>query len=705
VKNPYLTRILISYLTPILMTLSLNASAQQDDDPYQWLEDVTGAKSMEWVNAENAKSRKELESRPEFKALHERLLAIYNSKERIPSVQKRGKWLYNFWQDEKSPRGLWRRATLEEYRKKDPAWETVLDIGKVGADENVNWVFKGADCLYPDYRRCMVSLSRGGADAVEVREFDVDDKQFVKGGFVLPESKGDVDWRDRDTLYIARDFGPGTLTSSGYPRIVKEWKRGTPLAAAKTIFEGQESDVGTSAYTVNEKDRRYDLLHRAITFWEGEDFVLAGGKWVLLDTPRDASISAANHRLLVRLKSDWKLPGATWKAGSLIAMDLDKFLAGERSFAAIFEPAERVALQSFTITRDVVVLDILDNVKSRIVEVRNAGGKWVAKDVEVPPSSAVGVSAVDRNDSDDYWMTVTSFVEPTTLYLVTPGGLTTRTQPAREKMKSLPAFFDAKGLTTRQFEAASKDGTRIPYFVVMREGTKLDGSNPTILYGYGGYEISMLPSYSGTIGAAWLEKGGVWVLANIRGGGEFGPAWHTTAIREGRHKTHDDFIAVAEDIEKRAITSPKHLGIMGGSQGGLLVGATFTQRPELFKAVVCQVPLLDMGRFNKLLAGASWQGEYGNPDDPADWAFISKYSPYQNVVKEKKYPRVLFYTSTRDDRVHPGHARKMVAKMEEQGHDVLYYENTEGGHAAGSTPAQQAFMWALTYTFFLNELR
>ncbi len=698
-NDSYLTRIFISYLTPILMTASFVASAQQGDDPYLWLEDVTGAKAMEWVAKENARSKAELEARPEFKALHERLLAIYNSRERIPAAQKRGEWLYNFWQDEANPRGLWRRTTMDEYRKKDPAWETVLDVGKVGADENVNWVFKGADCLYPDYRRCMVSLSRGGADAVEVREFDVEDKQFVMGGFVLPESKGDVDWRDGDTLYIARDFGPGTLTQSGYPRIVKEWRRGTALAEAKTIFEGKESDVGTSAYVVNEKDRRYEMLHRAITFWEGEDFILAGGKWVLLDTPRDAAVAVANHRLLVRLKTDWKLPGATYKAGALVATDLDKFLAGGRSFAAIFEPTERVALQSFAITRDVIVLDLLDNVKSRIVEVRYGAGKWVATDVTVPPSSAIGVSALDRNDSNDYWMTVTSFVEPTTLYLATPGN------GAREKMKSLPAFFDAKGLTTRQFEATSKDGTRIPYFVVMRAGTKLDGSNPTILYGYGGYEISMLPSYSGTIGAAWLEKGGVWVLSNIRGGGEFGPAWHTTAIREGRHKTHDDFIAVAEDVIKRGITSSKHLGIMGGSQGGLLVGAAFTQRPDLYRAVVCQVPLLDMRRFNKLLAGASWQGEYGNPDVPADWEFISKYSPYQNVVKEKKYPRVLFYTSTRDDRVHPGHARKMVAKMEEQGHDVLYYENTEGGHAAGSTPAQQAFMWALTYTYFLNELR
>ena len=675
------------------------AHAQATDDPYQWLEDVTGERPLAWVNEQNAKSRGELEARPEFKAIHERLLSIYNSRERIPDVQKRGAWLYNFWQDAQSPRGLWRRTTMEEYRKKDPAWETILDVGKVGADENTNWVFKGASCLYPDYRRCLVSLSRGGADAVEIREFDIEKKEFVKGGFVLAESKGGASWLDIDTLYIERDFGPGTLTTSGYPRIVKEWKRGAPLADAKVMLEGKEADVGVSGAVIHEKDRKYELLSRDITFWESENFIREGGKWVLLDTPRDARVSAAHHWLLVNLRTDWKLPAATYKSGSLIGMNLDRFLAGEREFTVIFEPAERVALQDFAVTRDTIVLDILDNVKSRIVEVRRDGGKWVSNEVVVPASSAIDVAAVERNESDDYWMTVTSFVEPTTLYLATPG------RSERQRLKWLPAFFEAKGIVTRQFEATSKDGTKIPYFVVMRESAKTDGGNPTILYGYGGYEISMLPSYNGAIGASWLERGGIWVLANIRGGGEFGPQWHTTAVRDGRQKTHDDFIAVAEDVIKRGITSPKHLGIMGGSQGGLLVGATFTQRPELFKAVVCQVPLLDMRRFNKLLAGASWMGEYGDPDKPEDWAFISKYSPYQNVAKDKKYPRVLFYTSTRDDRVHPGHARKMVAKMTGQGHDVLYYENTEGGHAAGSTPAQQAYMWALTYTFFLNELR
>ncbi|MGZ5084721.1 MAG: hypothetical protein ACXWHA_15675, partial [Usitatibacter sp.] len=515
------------------MAASMAANAQQDD-PYQWLEDVTGDKPMEWVKGENARSTAELEARKEFKPLHERLLAIYNSRERIPSATKRGEWLYNFWQDEKNPRGLWRRTTMDEYRKSDPKWETVLDIGALGAAENVNWVYKGAHCLYPDYKRCLVSLSRGGADAVEIREFDAERKEFVKGGFVLPESKGDASWRDADTLYIARDFGPGTLTKSGYPRIVKEWKRGTPMADAKVIFEGKEDDVSSSAQVVNEKGRRYELLSRNFTFWESDEYILdASGKWVMLDTPKDAQVSAANGWLLVQLRTPWAVGGATLKAGSLVGIDLDRFLAGARNFTTIYEPSERAALQSFAVTRNLLVLDLLDNVKSRIVEARRADdGRWALRDVAVPPSSAIGVAALDRDASDDYWMTVTSFVEPTTLYLASPG------KDAREKMKGLPAFFDAKGLVTRQYEATSKDGTKVPYFVVMREDAKLDGSNPTILYGYGGYEISMLPSYSGTIGAAWLERGGVWVLSNIRGGGEFGPEWHRAAQREGRHRTH-----------------------------------------------------------------------------------------------------------------------------------------------------------------------
>jgi prolyl oligopeptidase len=680
------------------LLLAASAFARAQEDPYLWLEDVTGEKAIAWAKAENAKSQPLIEGKKEFKPIHERLLAIYNSRERIPTAQKRGEFLYNFWQDAQNPRGLWRRTTLAEYRKAQPAWETVLDLDMLGAAESEKWVFKGANCLYPEYRLCMLQLSRAGADAVVIREFDTVKKEFVKGGFELAEAKGEAAWIDADTLWVATDFGPGTMTRSGYPRIVKEWARGKPLAEAKVLYEGKETDVGVGLEVSNERGRTYARFSRAVTFFEREEFIRVPGGFRQFGVPLDARIQTANGLLFVRPRTDWKPAGVTYKAGSLVTVDLDRFLDGYRGFDLLFEPGARVSLQDYAVTKDAVLLDVLDNVRSRVIEARFRNGDWEKRDVALPAAASVGVEAVDRDEGDDYWLTIMSFLEPTTLYLAKAG------TDAREKLKSLPAFFDARGLVVKQQEATSKDGTKIPYFLVMREGTKFDGSNPTVLYGYGGFEISMTPFYSGTAGSAWLEKGGIWVLANIRGGGEFGPEWHRTAQREGRVKTHDDFIAVAEDLIARKVTSPRRLGIMGGSQGGLLVGAAFTQRPELYRAVVCQVPLLDMKRYNKLLAGASWVGEYGNPDEPKDWEFISKYSPYQNVVKGKKYPKVFFYTSTRDDRVHPGHARKMVAKMKDQGHDVLYFEYMEGGHAAGTNPSQQAYTWALTYTFFLNEL-
>jgi hypothetical protein len=453
-----------------LIAMPIAAAAQED--PYIWLEDVTGDKPMAWVKEQNAVSVKELEARPEFKQMHERLVAIYNSRERIPNVQKRGNYLYNFWQDADNPRGVWRRTSMEEYRKKDPRWETVLDIGKLSADENEKWVFKGANCLYPDYTRCLVTISRGGADAAEIREFDTVTKQFVKDGFVLKESKGSADWRDRDTLYIDRDFGAGTLTTSGYPRQVKEWKRGTPVDSAKLVFEGKESDVGVNVNVIEEKGRRYEMISRSITFWESEDFIRVGDKFVMLDTPRDAAVGAANGTLFVQLKSDWKLAKGTYASGSLLAFNLDGFLEGRKQPTVLYEPTERAALRSYVLTRDMILLDILDNVKSRVVEMRRKGDRWVSTTVKLPPSSVVSVAALDRHESNDYWMTVTSFVEPTTLYLAKPG------DADREKMKYLPAFFEAKGLKTVQYETTSKDGTKIPYFVVMREDTKLDGSNP-----------------------------------------------------------------------------------------------------------------------------------------------------------------------------------------------------------------------------------
>ena len=651
------------------------------------------------MKRQNAVTQPAIESSPGFVELHRRLLGIYNSRDRIPRVKKRGRWLYNFWQDERNPRGVLRRTTLEDYRKKRPEWETILDFGALSAEDNEKWVYKGVECLYPEYKRCIVSLSRAGADAVEIRELDVETRKFVKDGFRASESKGSVAWRDANTLYVARDFGPGTLTRSGYPRLVKEWTRGTPISSAAPVFEAKEEDVGAWPMVVNEPGRKYELVTRIIEYPSNtETFIRVGSRWQYIETPRDADVSVFDGMVVVRLRSDWRPANRTFRAGSLVAADLDMFLSGRRDFEIVFEPAKRVSLQDYAATQSYLLLELLDNVKGRVVEARRLGGRWQLREVQVPEAASVKVAAVDRDENDDYWLTVTSFIEPTTMYLATAGG------NAREKMKSLPAFFDAKGLVVEQHEATSADGTRVPYFVVRREGMKLDGRNPTILYGYGGFEISMTPNYSGTVGAGWLERGGVWVLSNIRGGGEFGPAWHNVAKREGRHKTHEDFIAVAEDLIRRGITSPRKLGIMGGSQGGLLVGAAFTQRPDLFGAVVSTVPLLDMKRYHKLLAGASWIGEYGDPDNPKDWEFLSKYSPYQNVSEDKKYPKVLFATSTRDDRVHPGHARKMFAKMKDQGHDVMYFEYLEGGHAAGALPAQQAYTWALIYTMLWNTL-
>lgn len=676
--------------------LSLNAFAQ--NDPYLWLEDVTGQKQLAWVKEQNQRSKPVLENTAGFKQMQSRMLDTMTSQERIPYVVKRGDHLYNYWKDATYPRGLLRRTTLEEYRKADPKWEPLLDIGQLAADENVQWDYKGTDCLYPAYRRCLISLSRGGADAVEVREFDMVTKQFVSGGFRLAESKQDVTWADADTLYVARDFGPGTLTRSGYARIVKAWKRGTPLAEAKTLFEAKEEDIGAGAMVVNEPGRSYHRITRSISVRYGEEYLLQGGKWVLLDTPKDADVSTYSSMLMLRLRSDWKPAETVFKSGSLIAGDLDKFMAGGRDFEVLFEPQQRAFLNDYTVTKSFVLLDIMDNVKARVTELRREGGQWKRRDVGVPQMASVSLTAFDRDTSDDYWLTVASFIEPTTLYLGKSGS------DARERLKGLPAFFDAKGLEVAQYEATSKDGTRVPYFIVKRAGLKLDGTHPTILYGYGGFEIPSMPFYSASVGVGWLERGGVWVVANIRGGGEFGPAWHQVARREGRQKTHDDFIAVGDDLVRRRITSPAHLGIYGGSQGGLLVGVAFTQRPDLFNAVVSSVPLFDMRRYHKLLAGASWMSEYGDPDKPADWDFIGKYSPYQNLFKDKKYPTVFITTTTRDDRVHPGHARKMVAKMEAQGHDVLYFENAEGGHGSGTTPEQQAYVSSLIYAFFRKQL-
>jgi prolyl oligopeptidase len=674
------------------------------DDPYLWLEDVQGERALNWVRERNAVSQKELTSRPEYAPIRSQVLEVLNAKDRIPYVSRRGNWLYNLWQDEAHKRGLWRRTTLSEYRKAEPAWDTVIDLDALGKAEGENWVWGGASCHGPDYRRCLVSLSRGGADAKVVREFDVVAKTFVKDGFVLPEAKSSVDWIDANTVYVSTDFGPGSMTDSGYPRIVKRWKRGTPLSEAVTMFEAEKADVSAGVSVDRTPGHERTLFIRAIDFYHQDTFLLQGDKLVKLDIPSDASPSFMRDTLLLSIRSDWKLGEQRFPAGSLLYADAAAYLRGERKLRALFTPTKTRSLAGFTTTRDHVIVDVLDNVASKLEQWRKRGGEFVFSEIKAPFPGTLGVSSLhdellkDDPLADNYLMTYTDFLTPDSLFLATAGS------DSRELLKSRKPLFDARGMRVEQRFATSKDGTRVPYFIVWPQGAKADGENPTLLYGYGGFEISLNPWYSGGVGRAWYQRGGVYVVANIRGGGEFGPQWHQSALKANRQRSYDDFIAVAEDLVAQKVTSSRHLGIQGGSNGGLLVGAVFTQRPGLFNAVVCQVPLLDMRRFNQLLAGASWMAEYGNPDLPEEWRFISAYSPYQNVKPDVKYPRVLFTTSTRDDRVHPAHARKMVAKMLAQGHDPLYYENIEGGHGGAADNEQRAHLQALEFAYLWQQL-
>lgn len=682
-----------------LMSFAESVQPAAPADPFLWLEDVQSDRALTWAREQNAVTQRELEASPDFKPINERLLAIYDSKARIPYVSKQGEFYYNFWRDAQHVRGLWRRTTLAEFRKESPAWETVLDLDALATAEKENWVWKGTDWLRPGYERVLLNLSRGGGDAIVVREFDVPTKSFVKdNAFNLAEAKTDVAWRDRDHLYVGTDFGPGSRTDSGYPRIVKEWRRGTPLSAARIVFEGTATDVSVSASVSERFGYHREFLHRSITFFSGETHLRVGDAFTKLDVPDDARVGTFKEFITVTLRSAWTVGGKTYAAGALLSAPWDKFLAGGRDFEVLFQPGPRTSLAGFSTTRQHILLNELDNVRNRLYVLTREGAAWKRTPLPAPEFGSVSASAVD-DESDDYFLNVAGFLTPSSLYLGTIG------QEKRDLLKQLPAFFNAEGLEVSQHEAVSKDGTRVPYFQVSRTGLKLDGSHPTLLYGYGGFQISMTPSYGAASGAAWLERGGVYVLANIRGGGEFGPTWHQAALKENRQRAYDDFIAIGEDLIARRVTSTPHLGIMGGSNGGLLMGVMLTQRPDLFGAIVCQVPLLDMQRYSKLLAGASWMGEYGNPDVPAEWAYISRYSPYQNIRPGAKYPRVLFTTSTRDDRVHPGHARKMAAKLEAQKADVLYYENIEGGHGGAANNKQSAYMGALAYTFLLKQLK
>ncbi len=678
-------------------------AARAGDDPYLWLEDIDGARALDWVRERNAEAEREFAADARFQPLRRELLRVVDSDERIPFVARMGAHYYNFWRDARNPRGLWRRTTLAEYRKAAPAWETVLDLDALAQAEGENWVWQPPECLRParagePYRRCLLRLSRGGADAVVVREFDLQDKRFVDGGFALPEAKSSVSWKDIDTLWVGTDFGPGSMSAAGYPNVAKEWKRGAPLTAARTVFTGQAADIGVAVESEFARGRRVDWVQRWITQRDVERFVLIDGRRVAVDIPRDALPRLFGEWLIVRLRSAWTAGARSLVDGAVLAIGFDAFLRGERNFDVLYAPAPGRALQSIAQTESALLFTELDRVRARLIEARHDGRRWTIRRVPAPDNAQISVAATDWA-TDEYFVTLQDFTTPTTLYRAEVG-LTDWSRA--ERLKAPPAFWNADGVNVRQLEATSGDGTRVPYFVVARDAP--DGARPVLLYGYGGFEVAQRPFYSGVFGKGWLEAGGVFVLANIRGGGEFGPAWHRAALRENRQKSFDDFIAVAEDLVARGIAHPGRLGIMGGSQGGLLVTGAMVQRPELFGAVVAQVPLTDMLRFHKLLAGASWIGEYGDPDKPADRAYIEKYSPYQNVRKDAKYPPLYLVTSTRDDRVHPGHARKMAARMIEYGHDVRYFENVEGGHGAAANNAQSARMWAQAFTFLWRSL-
>ena len=689
---------LLKYFLLGIILLPSFISAQSKGDPFLWLENIDSPKSMKWVKAQDTITVKALEKFPDFQKLYESNFKILNSKERIAYPSIRGKYIYNFWQDSVNERGLWRRTSLESYLSSSPKWETVIDIDSLSKADGVKWVYKGAEYLYPDYNLCLVNLSRGGSDATVVKEFNLITKKFVEDGFTLPEAKQDVSWIDKDHLFVGTDFGKGSMTTSGYPRIVKEWTRGTPLSDAKTIFSGQSSDVAVGGLEINTPESTYKFVQRGITFYTSDLYTIINDSLIKLDLPNDIQFDGIfKNQMLLELKSDWKVGGKVYDQGSLISIDYNKFLKGDKDFSLIYKPGPRESIVSVGNTKDFLLINRLDNVRGELYKYTLNNNEWYGERINAPDYGTIEV--ISTSDfSDRFFFTYTNFLNPSTLYLYEEDGTI-------KKVKSLPQFFDAGNFEVKQHEAISKDGTKIPYFIVYNKNIKYNGENPTLQYAYGGFEISMRPYYSATIGTEWLSRGGVYVLANIRGGGEFGPKWHLAAIKQNRQKAYDDMAAVSEDLIKRKVTSPKHLGVMGGSNGGLLVGVMLTERPDLYNAVVCQSPLLDMKRFNKLLAGASWMGEYGNPDNPKDWAYIKKYSPYQNVFKDKKYPPVLFTTSTRDDRVHPGHARKMAAKMESYGDHVYFYEYTEGGHSAGVTNKEVAFESALTFSFLWMNLK
>lgn len=663
-----------------------------DDDRFLWLEELDSPEAQRWVAERNGETLTALGD-AEFKGLKDAIRETLDSKERIPYPEWHGDgFYYDFWRDADHPRGLWRRTTLEQFRRDAPEWDVLLDVDALNAAEGENWTWSEATLLPRSFDRCLISLSRGGADAVVVREFDLGERTFVKDGFALPEAKSAACWIDQDTIFVGTDFGADSMTSSGYPRIVKRWRRGTPLTEADVVFAGRPEDVLVSAGHDATPGFERDHVYRMIDFHRWELFLFsADGDLVRLDVPDDASAEWHREWLLIRLRSAW----LGHPAGALLATRFDDFLAGGRDLTVLFTPDARTSLSGYEWTRHHLLLLTMTDVRTSAFVLTPGEDGWRREPLPGAPDSDDDLRLVDTDPERDdaYLIASEGFLRPATLHLGRIGG------PA-EVLKREPAFFDTAGMAVRQFFAVSADGTRVPYFVVGGPGNA-----PTILHGYGGFEISLTPGYDGALGRGWLALGGTYVVANIRGGGEYGPDWHQAALRENRLRAYEDFAAVAVDLVTRGITTPERLGITGGSNGGLLMGVMLTRYPELFGAVVASVPLLDMSRYTKLLAGNSWAAEYGDPDVEDDWSFLRGYSPYHQVRPDRPYPPILFLTSTRDDRVHPGHARKMAAKLRELGHEVAYYENVEGGHRGAADNEQAATVRALSLRFLRRELR
>ena len=681
-----------------LMGIVAANGADSVEDPFIWLEEVHGAKALAWVKEHNARSTGALKADPDYQHGYDALLEILDATDRIPLGNVDHQYVFNFWQDAAHPKGVWRRTSVADYATPEPRWEVLLDVDKLSANEKENWVWKGAACS-PSLKRCLLHLSRGGGDAVVVREFDLATKASVTGGFALAEAKSSVAWLDEDTVLFATDFGPGSMTTSGYPRIVKQWQRGMPVSAAKTIYEAEPSDVAADIRVFHSPSGDLAVVVRDITFFTAKYFyLLPDGSTAKLPVPLGAELRGAQGgSLIFTLRENWTPSGAAPIAkGSLIAFPVKPFVIAKRppNVEVIYTPDSRSAVDGVATGRDAVFASVLRDVVGSVHMFKpGANGAWSDRELALPDNGAANV--VSTNDwGPEAYFSFENFTTPPTLYVVEGG--------APRPIKSLPARFDASDLVTEHFFATSGDGTRVPYFVTRHKGRS--APQPTVLNGYGGFEISKTPSYSAHVGKLWLEKGGTWVVANIRGGGEYGPAWHQAALRENRQRAFDDFAAVAGDLEKRGITTARQLGILGGSNGGLLVSTVMTQHPNLFAAVVCQVPLIDMIRYPQIGAGASWEAEYGDPAIPEQRAYILGYSPYQNVRKDRTYPPVLFTTATTDDRVTPVHARKMAARMEEQGHEVLFYENTDGGHSAAADHKQAAEMWALSFVYLKRKL-